>query len=65
MVVHKAVLRADEQGFEGAAATAVAMRLVSVDLSAPQPFHVDRPFLVLVRHPRTGAVYFLARVVEP
>src|SRR5690606_26328376 len=64
-VVHKAVLRVDEQGFEGAAATAVMMRTVSVDLSPPVPFYVDRPFLLLVRHRRTGAVYFLARVVEP
>lgn len=62
---HKSVLRADEQGFEGAAATALAFRLVSVDLSRPVPFHVDRPFLVLVRHAGTGAIYFLARVVEP
>lgn len=65
LVVHKAVLRADEEGFEGAAATAVAMRIVSMDLSTPTPFHVDRPFLVLVRHARTGAIYFLAQVVEP
>jgi serpin B len=41
------------------------MRMVSVDLSTPVPFHADRPFLVLVRQPRTGAVYFVARVVEP
>jgi serpin B len=63
--MHKAVLRADEQGFEGAAATALSFRLTSIDMSRPVPFHVDRPFLVLVRHARTGAVYFLARVVEP
>lgn len=63
--VHKAVVRVDERGFEGAAATAVAMRLTSMDMSQPVPFHVDRPFVVLVRHARTGAVYFLARVVEP
>lgn len=65
LVVHKAVLRANEAGFEGAAATAVAMRIVSMDMSTPMPFHVDRPFLALVRHARTGAVYFLARVVAP
>jgi serpin B len=65
LVVHKAVLRVDEQGFEGAAATAVVMRMVSMDMSSPVPFHVDRPFLVLVRHPRSGAIYFLARVAEP
>jgi serpin B len=63
--VHKAVMRVDEQGFEGAAATALAFRLTSVDMSRPVPFYVDRPFLVLVRHARTGAIYFLARVVEP
>lgn len=65
LVLHKAVLRADEQGFEGAAATAVVMRVVSMDLSTPVPFHVDRPFLVLVRHRQTGAVYFLAHIREP
>jgi serpin B len=65
LIVHKAVLHADEQGFEGAAATAVVMRAVSIDLSTPVPFHVDRPFLVLVRHRQTGAVYFVARVAEP
>jgi serpin B len=64
-VVHKAVLRVDEQGFEGAAATAVTMRLTSVDLEPPVPFHVDRPFLLVVRHRATGAVYFLARVTSP
>src|SRR6266498_380114 len=64
-VVHKAVLRVDEQGFEGAAATAVVMRAVAFDLSTPVPFHVDRPFLVVVRHAHTGAIYFLARIVDP
>jgi serpin B len=65
-VLHKAVLRVDEQGLEGAAATAVAMLLAAaVRPAAPVPFHVDRPFLVLVRHAGTGAIYFLARVTEP
>jgi serpin B len=75
-VVHKAVLRVDERGFEGAAATAVLMRAVMMDMSDPVPFHVDRPFLVIVRHAvlshppaspeaATGAIYFLARVVSP
>jgi serpin B len=64
-VVHKAVLAVDEQGLEGAAATAVAMRVVSMDLEPPVAVHVDRPFLVVVRHAPTGAIYFLARVREP
>ncbi|MFI0445025.1 serpin family protein [Actinomadura sp. 6N118] len=64
-VVHKAVLTVDERGFEGAAATAVVMMPMSLDLSTPVPFLVDRPFLVIVRHQQTGAVYFVARVIEP
>lgn len=64
-VVHKAVLRVDEDGLEGAAATAVMMRTVAAVGGRVIRFDVDRPFLVAVRHAETGAVYFLARVVEP
>lgn len=64
-VEHKAVLDVDEDGFEGAAATAAVMMLSSADLSRPVEFRVDRPFLAVVRHPATGAVYFLARVADP
>ena len=64
-VEHKAVLDVDEEGFEGAAATAVIMMPAGMDMSRPVEFHVDRPFLVVVRHPATEAVYFLARVTEP
>jgi serine protease inhibitor len=63
-VLHEAVLEIDEKGFEGAAATAVLMRLASL----PRPgvrLQVDRPFLLAVRHVATGVVYFLARVTAP
>jgi serine protease inhibitor len=64
-VEHKAVLEVDEQGLEGAAATAVVMVPAGMAMSRPVEFRVDRPFLVVVRHPATEAVYFLARVTEP
>ena len=64
-VLHQAVLRVDEQGFEGAAATALTMRLTSMMIDDPVAVTVDRPFLLLVRHAGTGALHFLARVVEP
>ena len=64
-VLHQAVLRVDERGFEGAAATALTMRLTSMIIDEPVAVTVDRPFLLLVRHAGTGALYFLARVVEP
>lgn len=64
-VLHEAVLKLDEQGLEGAAATAVMMRMVSMPTGRPVELHVDRPFLLVVRHQQTGVVYFLARVVDP
>src|SRR2546423_11152542 len=63
--LHQSVLKLDEQGLEGAAATAIMFRAVSMIVDQPVRVHVDRPFLVLVRHAKTGAVYFLARVVTP
>ncbi len=66
-VRHEAVLTVDEQGLEGAAATAVVMRALALhrDVSEPVVVRVDRPFLFLVRHRPSGAVYFLARVTSP
>jgi serine protease inhibitor len=64
-IEHKAVLDVDEDGFEGAAATAAVMVLMGMDTSRPLEFRVDRPFLVLVRHPGTGAIFFVARVTDP
>jgi serine protease inhibitor len=64
-VLHESVLKLDEQGLEGAAATAVMMRLMSLPTGSPVEVHVDRPFLLVVRHRKTGVVYFLARVVDP
>ncbi|QFU92765.1 serpin family protein [Amycolatopsis sp. YIM 10] len=64
-VLHQAVLRIDESGLEGAAATAAMIRMVSLATGDPVPVTVDRPFLLLVRHTGTGAVYFLARVANP
>jgi serpin B len=64
-VLHESVLKLDEQGLEGAAATAVTMRLLSMPVGAPVEVDVDRPFLLLVQHAETGVVYFMARVVTP
>ena len=64
-VVHQAVLRVGEQGFEGAAATAVTFRAVSMIIAEPVTVEVNRPFLLLVRHAETGVVYFFSRIVDP
>lgn len=64
-IEHKAVLDVDEAGFEGAAATAVLATLAAFTPGRPVEFRVDRPFLMLVRHPGSEAVYFAARVTDP
>jgi serine protease inhibitor len=66
-VRHEAVLTIDERGLEGAAATGVVMRALALhrDLSEPVVVRVDRPFLFVVRHRPSGAVYFLTRVTSP
>jgi len=64
-VLHESVLELDEQGLEGAAATAVLMRMVSLPTGVPVEVAVDRPFLLLVRHAATGMTHFLARVTDP
>jgi serine protease inhibitor len=64
-VLHESVLELDEEGLEGAAATAVMMRMVSLPTGSPVEVHVDRPFLLLVRHAATGMTHFLARVTDP
>nr|WP_225955439.1 serpin family protein [Kibdelosporangium phytohabitans] len=64
-VIHEAVLKIDEQGLEGAAATAVMMRALSLDVTEPIEVTVDRPFLLLVRHKDSGVVYFSAKVNDP
>ena len=64
-VLHKAVLKVDEQGAEAAAATGV---VVGVRSAIPQPvrqFVVDQPFLVVIRDHATGGLLFLGRVREP
>jgi serpin B len=62
---HAAVLRVDEAGIEGAAATGLIARGVAYRQLPTVEVRVDRPFLLLVTHRRTGAVAFVARVREP
>lgn len=66
-VIHRAVLTVDEKGAEGAAATAMVAPIGAAPMAPPQPIemHIDRPFIAIVRHAPTGAIYFMARVTEP
>jgi serine protease inhibitor len=59
-VFHAAVLRVDERGIEGAAATAMVVRGIAYRRLPVVEMRVDRPFFLLVTHRGTGAVIFLA-----
>jgi serpin B len=64
-VVHKALVRVDEEGTEAAAATAVAMAGGARGGQRPTELTIDRPFIFLIRDRETGAVVFMGRVVDP
>ena len=62
-VVHKAYVRVDESGTEAAAATAVVGAGAVYEPAVPLAF--DRPFLFVIRHPASGTVLFVGRVMDP
>lgn len=62
-VIHEARLEVDEQGTVAAAATGIAMTRASLTIGSD--LRVDRPFLLLIRDTRTGAILFLGRVTDP
>ena len=66
-VVHKAYVDVDEEGTEAAAATAVAIRAMSLTLPSKPPITmiVDRPFLFAIVDTATGTPLFLGKVANP
>jgi len=63
-VIHQANITVDEKGTEASAATAVVME-ASAAPADRVTFHVDRPFLFLLRDTTTGAIVFLGQVTDP
>jgi serine protease inhibitor len=63
-VLHQAFIVANEEGTEAAAATAVEMKVRSVQLPPPV-FRADHPFVFMILEQHTGSVLFLGRVVDP
>jgi len=62
-VIHKAFVDVNEEGTEAAAATAVVIEAKSMRITPV--FRADRPFLLLIRHNRSGAILFMGRLTEP
>ncbi|MBS1959691.1 MAG: hypothetical protein JST80_09490 [Bdellovibrionales bacterium] len=64
-VLQATSLNVDEHGTEGAAATAIEMRLGSASqLQKPKRFYANEPFLFMLRH-ANGHLYFIGRVYDP
>ena len=65
-VIHKVVIKIDEEGTEAAAATGVGMSRTAIEERPPAfSLIVDRPFLLAVRHEQTGSVLFLGSIASP
>jgi serpin B len=65
-VIHKAFVDVNEKDTEAAAATAVVMQGKSEPPEYPHAtFHVNRPFLFLLKEQQTGSILFVGRVTDP
>ena len=62
-VIHQSLIEVNEEGTEAAAATAVGIGLVSIDLD--KLIRIDRPFVFLIRENHTGAVLFAGKMMHP
>lgn len=66
-VIHKAFIGIDEKSTEAAAATGVIVSARKSGRREPPAatFHVDHPFVFLIRDDRTGTILFMGRVANP
>ncbi len=64
-VVHKALVRVDEEGTEAAAATAVVVGITAAPAQPVVEVVIDHPFIFLIRDLKTGTILFLGRVLDP
>jgi serpin B len=60
-VLHKTVLKVNEEGTEAAAVTAVEMRATSVGEEVI--FRVDHPFILAIREKNSGAILFAGKIM--
>lgn len=66
-VIHKTVLKIDEEGTEAAAVTAISEVIVTGRRyqDDPEVFRVDHPFFLVIKNNKTNAVLFMGRIVDP
>lgn len=64
-ILHRTFLSVDEEGTEAAGATVIGFVPISGGDREPEPFIVDRPFLVVIRDRLSGAILFVGAVYDP
>ena len=64
-IKHKTFVEVNEEGTEAAAVTSVEVGYTSIGPSVPVPFHIDRPFLYLIKEKSTGVILFIGRMDHP
>jgi serine protease inhibitor len=65
LVIHKAFVDVHEEGTEAAAATAVVMKRLAMEVLPAATFRADHPFVFLIRDNTTGSILFMGRVAQP
>lgn len=64
-ILHKAFIEVNEEGAQAAAATAVVMTTRSMALPIkPTLFHVNRPFIFMIKENSTGVILFYGKVSD-
>jgi serpin B len=64
-VIHQANIDVVEEGTTAAAVTVVNMEAGAAPPGASVTFHIDKPFLYLIRDSSSGAILFMGRVNDP
>jgi len=66
-VIHKTYIDVDEKGTEAAAVTAIIMPRGAMPgpVEEVKEFHVNRPFMYLIRENSTGSIIFIGKVRNP
>lgn len=63
-VIHRSVLKVDEEGTEAAAVTSIEFRVTSMP-AFDFAFRADRPFVLAIRDDETAALLFVGAIVNP
>ncbi|XP_057731197.1 serpin-ZX [Arachis stenosperma] len=64
-IYHKSFIEVNEEGTEAAAASAVTIKLRSIQFPTKIDFVADHPFLFLIREDLTGTVLYIGQVLNP